>query len=269
MRDKKTRLLFFGDINGRIARLALKKALPDLKKKNKASLVLANADNIAHGKGLTAETVKELMQYGVNAFTSGDHAFDRVKAIGEVYESELPVVRPLNFSPQASGKGYLILAGANGPVLIINLIGRVFMRMDHDCPFHAVDALLKEFKKSEFSAIIVDMHAEATSEKIAMRHYLDGKVTAVIGTHTHVMTNDWEISRKGTAYITDAGMVGANDGILGVAKENIINTFLTQVKHTHVMPESGECLINGVLIEAGDSQKAALIQPIVKKIKVI
>jgi len=269
MPDKKTRILFFGDVNGKIARLALKKILPGLKKKTKADLIIANADNIAHGKGLTADTLKELREAGVDAFTSGDHAFDRPKTAAEVYESSLPVVRPLNFSPQASGQGSLAVACGNGSVLLICLIGRVFMKMDHECPFYAVDRLLNGCETSGYKAIIVDMHAEATSEKIAMRHYLDGRVTAVIGTHTHVMTNDWEVSPRGTAYITDAGMVGANDGVLGVAKENIIKTFLTQIKHSHEIPESGECLLNGVLIEVAENQKASRIEAIVKKIKVI
>lgn len=269
MPDKKIKILFFGDINGRIARQALKKKLPEMKKRLSPDLVIANADNIAHGKGVTSATLKELMGYGVDVFTSGDHAFDRSKTAEESYESKIPIIRPLNFSPQCYGNGFVIMNTKKGAVLIVNLIGRVFMKMDHECPFSAVARVLDEYKKTKLAAIIVDLHAEATSEKIAMKHYLDGKVSAVIGTHTHVMTNDAEVSLKGTAYITDAGMVGSADGVLGVDKDNVIKTFLTQIKHPHVIPEKGQCLLNGVIIEVGGGKKASKIQTIVKKIKVI
>jgi len=261
------KILFIGDINGKIARETIKKLLPEIKTKYRPDLVIANAENAAHGKGVTESTLQELMSYGIDWFTNGDHAFDKDKFINQVYESELPIIRPANYSSEAPGKGYVIIEAKKLRILLINLIGRVFMSMDYDCPFKKINSILEEIALSEkkLSAIIVDIHAEATSEKVAMGHYLDGRVSAVVGTHTHVMTADQKITKNGTAYITDVGMVGSDEGVIGVKKENIINTFLTQIKLPHVIPETGKSILNSVLITIDPKNKKAIeIKPIIK-----
>ena len=269
MPKKDLKIIFIGDINGKIGRETIKKEIPGIKKKYAPDLIIANADNIAHGKGATENTVKELMKYGIEFFTSGDHCFDQLNSIKDVYNDMLPTIRPLNYSVKAPGKGYDIINTPKGDVLVINLIGRVFMRRDYECPFILCEDLIKKLENIKFSAIIIDIHAEATSEKIALKHYFDGKVSAILGTHTHVMTADETISAKGTAYISDVGMTGAADGILGVDKENIIESFITQIKAPHVIPVKGKSIMNCVLITVDSkSSKALKIESIIKKVTI-
>ncbi|MDD5071149.1 MAG: TIGR00282 family metallophosphoesterase [Patescibacteria group bacterium] len=256
-------LLFLGDINGKIGRQAVAKILPKLKKSKKIDLVFANAENIAHGTGVTEDTLKELKEAGVDYFTAGDHAFDKIKQI-DCYE-KFPIIRPANFPNGAPGQGYAVLEKGKYKILLINLIGRVFMAQDYDCPFREVDKILAKFAKKSVSAIIIDIHAEATSEKIALKHYLNGRASAIVGTHTHVMTADAEVSKEGTAYITDIGMVGFADGCIGVDKEGIIKTFLTQMKQPHFIPENGRTIFNAVLAEINPKNgKTKSIKPIIK-----
>lgn len=263
------KILFIPDINGRIGRTTVAKILPQLKKKQKIDLVIANADNLAHGIGATKSTIKELMNVGVDYFTNGDHAFDKEKQNDDVFDNGLPILRPANYSASCPGKGFALINVGNETILLINLIGRVFMKQDFDCPFQKINDILSNFTKQNISAIIVDIHAEATSEKIALRHYLDGRVSAILGTHTHVMTADNHITNKGTAYISDAGMVGSDDGILGVDKENIIKTFLTQIKYQHVIPEKGKAIFNAVIMQIDPkNKKAKNIKPIIEHINI-
>lgn len=259
---------------GKIGRNAVKTILPKLKKELKPDLVIANAENIAHGSGVSAKTLQEVMNAGVDCFTCGDHAFKREKEFG-IYDT-LPIIRPANYAKDAPGKGYAIIPldkggrgvknAKGGFVLLINLIGRVFMDLDHDCPFHKLDEILAEnLADKKISAIIIDMHAEATSEKVAMGHYADGRVSAIAGTHTHIMTADHKITKNGTAYITDAGMAGFADGCIGINKEGIIKTFLTQIKNKHTIPETGKVMLSAVLFEIDEKTgKAKSIKPIIK-----
>jgi 2',3'-cyclic-nucleotide 2'-phosphodiesterase len=263
------KILFIGDINGKIGRQAVAKILPKLKKSLKIDLVIANAENIAHGSGVTEETIKELQAAGVDYMTTGDHAF-KTKRDSCVFEN-LPVLRPANFPPGLPGRGYFVFEYKGKKIALINLIGRVFMHMDYDCPFRKLDEILAELdlQGNKLSAIIVDIHAEATSEKIALGHYVDGRVTAVLGTHTHVMTADSHITDKGMAYITDVGMVGASDSCIGVDKENIIKTFLTQIKYKHIIPEKGQAIFNSVLININEkNSRASSIKSIIKFINI-
>ncbi|MFA4833229.1 MAG: TIGR00282 family metallophosphoesterase [Patescibacteria group bacterium] len=260
-------ILFIGDINGKIGRQAVAKILPKLKKSQKIDFVFANAENSAHGTGVTEETLKELMEAGVDYFTNGDHAFDKIKQIG-CYE-KFPVIRPANYSCDAPGKGYAVVEKEKSKILLVNLIGRVFMAQNYDCPFRKVDEILAKFTKKSLSAIIIDIHAEATSEKVALKHYLNGRVSAVVGTHTHIMTADTEISKEGTAYITDIGMAGFADGCIGVDKEDIIKIFLTQIKQPHTIPEKGRAIFNAVLITIDSKTgQARNIKPIIKTINI-
>jgi hypothetical protein len=264
------KILFIGDINGKIGREAVKKILPKLKKEHKIDLVIANAENIAHGKGLTEPTLKEMLDAGVDWFTSGDHAFDNIKHL-DLFDKEFPLLRPANFPPTAPGKGYSLIGLEKHKILLINVIGRVFMAFDYDCPFRKIEEILaiEGLSLKNVSAILVDIHAEATSEKVALGHYLDGRVSAVLGTHTHVMTADEKISSKGTAYLTDVGMVGASDGVIGVDKENIIKIFLTQIKQPHVIPESGPAIFNAVLTNIDEKTgRATSIKKVIKYLNI-
>jgi hypothetical protein len=268
------KVLFIGDINAKIGRRAIKKILPGLKRKLKPDLVIANAENLAHGTGVTESTLKEVMGAGVDWFTNGDHAFDQEKYLNIYSDQNLPILRPANYSSAAPGQGYTIIDEKKYKILLINLVGRVFMGMHYDCPFKKLDEILSRYDganldKKNLSAIIVDIHAEATAEKIALGHYMDGRVSAILGTHTHVMTADHKITKRGTAYITDVGMVGFADGCIGIDKENIIKTFLTQIKYRHIIPEEGRAVFNAVFtIINPKTRKATKITPIIKYIEI-
>jgi 2',3'-cyclic-nucleotide 2'-phosphodiesterase len=262
------KILFIGDIVGRIGRLTLKKTVHKLKAKHKIDLVIANADNIAHGKGVTEATLKEVREAGVDYFTNGDHAFDCNQF--ELYDNQ-PIIRPINFPLDVPGQGWTLINVRDKNILLINAIGRVFMKMDYDCPFIKTDEILANnlLAEKNLSAIIVDIHAEATSEKIAFKHYLDGRVSAVLGTHTHIPTADAQITRKGTAYLTDVGMVGYDDGCIGIDKEGIIKTFLTQIAYPHKVPEKGSSIFCGVLLTINPKNgKTEAIKQIIETINI-
>lgn len=263
------KILFIGDISGKLGRKTIKELLPELKKEYKPDFVFANAENIAHGVGVTKDTLEELIDAGVDYFTNGDHAFDREKEIN-IY-STMPILRPANYAPDSPGQGHAVIESGKYKILLISLIGRVFMNMDYECPFHALDEILANFNLAEkkLSAIIIDMHAEATSEKVAMGHFADGRVSAVLGTHTHIQTADHKITEKGTAYITDVGMAGLADGVIGVDKENILKTFLTQIRYKHEFSETGKSTLNSVLVTIDPKTgQAKSIKPITKYIDI-
>jgi len=246
-------ILFIGDISGKIGRKTIAEIVPKLKKDLKLDLVIANAENAAHGSGVTEDSLKELMEAGIDYFTSGDHAFDRIKQAEACY-GNLPIVRPANFPPDVPGKGFAVISTKKGDILLINLIGRAFMQADFDCPFRKFEEILisPDLAGKKLSAIIIDIHAEATAEKITLAHYVDGRASAVLGTHTHVATADERITAKGTACITDVGMVGAADECIGVQKDNIIKTSLTQIKYPHILPENGRAIFNSVILKINE-----------------
>jgi metallophosphoesterase (TIGR00282 family) len=271
------KILFIGDIVGKIGRQAVCKIVPKLRRELKLDLVIANAENAAHGSGITEKIVKELLAAKIDAFTAGDHAFSKTKQLN-IYDN-YPLIRPSNFSDQAPGQGHMLIPVAlssrskakNSYVLLISLIGRVFMKKDHNCPFAELNEILAniDLPSKNLSAIIVDMHAEATSEKVSFGYWADGRVSAVLGTHTHIMTADHKITPAGTAYITDVGMVGAAHSCLGVDKENIIKTFLTQIRYPHVIPEKGQAIFNAVLLTINPkNRQASQIKPITKFINI-
>jgi len=260
------KILFIGDIVGKLGRKTVAKLLPQFKKELKPDLVIANAENLAHGKGITEATLKEMMEVGVDWFTNGDHAFDSGT---ELYNRALPILRPANYPPGVAGKGWTIIEKDKFKILLINLLGRVFMKQNFDCPFRKLDEILTNFTNKNLSAIIVDIHADATSEKIALAHHTDGRVTACLGTHTHVMTADYQITKKGMAYITDLGMAGYAEGVIGSAKESIIKTYLEQIKYPAVLPETGRVIFNAILITIDpETKKAISIKPIMKFINI-
>lgn len=256
-------ILFIGDIVGRIGRQAVARVLPDLRKEFSIDLVIANGENAAHGKGITALTADELFNAGIDALTTGDHCFDQPSNIESCFAGDRKIIRPANYGADAPGRGYIILETPAGPVLLINLIGRTFMTRHYDCPFKTADQILEGFTDKKFSAIIIDIHAEATSEKIALRHFLDGRVSALAGTHTHVMTADQQVTVAGTGYITDVGMNGDANGVIGVAAEPVIASFLTQIREPHRLNEHGRAICNAILVTCNpETARCISIEPI-------
>jgi len=231
--------------------------VPGLRHELDLDFVIANAENAAGGKGLTLRTTNELLGCGVDVLTSGNHIWAQ-KEIFPYLDGELPILRPLNYSPYTPGRGYMVWSKpgiGEGQVLVVNLAGRTFMG-DADCPFRSMDRLLEEIQDKP-PVIIIDFHAEATSEKNAMGFYLDGRVSAVLGTHTHVGTVDAKILPKGTAFVTDIGMVGPADSVIGDDVESVIHRFLTQMPHRLTVGE-GAKLFNSVLIEIDQSTGRAM-----------
>ena len=235
------KILAIGDIIGKPGRNAVKKILPGLRSEYNIALVIGNGENAAGGLGLTPSTAQELFDSGIDVITTGNHIW-AYKEIIPYMENEPALLRPLNYPPTNPGRGYVL----KKKVLIINLMGRVFM--GHvDCPFRAMDQLLAEFEH-ESIPIIVDFHAEATSEKVAMGKYLDGRVSAVLGTHTHVGTIDAQILPKGTAYVTDIGMVGPIDSVIGDDPDSVITRFLTQMT-SRLSVGKGKVSFDAILVE--------------------
>ncbi len=225
----KINLLCIGDIVGRPGRHVLSQRLAQVVREHAIDCVIANAENAAGGSGLTPQIYDKLLKYGVHLVTLGDHAY-RKRDIIPTLESASDIVRPANLSPAAAGKDFALYQTAKGPtVAVVALIGRIFMKPT-DCPYAKIDSLLPRLQQSA-DIIVVDMHAEATSEKVAMGYYLDGKVSVVFGTHTHIQTADERLLPKGTAYITDIGMTGAHDSVLGRRTESVIRAFRTQMPY--------------------------------------
>jgi len=216
-------IAFLGDVVGQSGRRVVAHVVPKLRSGQCAELVIANAENSAGGFGFNPDGIAEMEAAGVDFFTTGNHVWDKREGVA-LLDSRANIVRPANY-PGAPGVGMRLVPGTDGRVAVINLQGRVFMP-PLDCPFRTVDRLLAELPE-QVRVIVVDMHAEATSEKIAMGYYLDGRVSLVLGTHTHVPTRDARIFPGGTGYVTDVGMTGSNDSILGVRKSDVIERFLS------------------------------------------
>ncbi len=239
-------LLFIGDVVGRPGREGVARLLPDLRRRHHIALTIANAENVAGGMGVTADTAAQLLSAGVDVLTTGNHVWRRREAL-PFLDSEPRLLRPANYPPGSPGRGAgLFTTPDNRPVAVLNLLGRTFMGLA-DCPFRAADKEI-EFLRGKTNVIIVDIHAEATSEKLAMGWHLDGRVSAVIGTHTHVQTADERVLPRGTAYITDVGMTGPRDSILGVRHEPVISRFLTGIPGRFEVAE-GPVLLSGVVVE--------------------
>jgi len=252
------RVLFIGDIVGKTGRNAVKALLPDLNAKFRTDLVIANGENIAGGFGLTESLVQELYRAGVHVITTGNHVWDK-KDFAAYISKDNRVIRPANYPPGAPGFGSIIHSMPDGrKVGVLNLSGRVFMS-GYDCPFRTAEAEIEKIKK-ETSVIIIDLHAEATSEKVAFGYFVDGKVSAVIGTHTHVQTADEKILGNGTAYITDAGMTGPEYSVIGIDVQQIIRRFLTSMPD-RFETASGRAIFSAVMIDIdGSSGRAEAIK---------
>ncbi len=235
-------ILAIGDIIGRPGRQAVQKLLPDLRKKYNIELVMANAENVAGGLGVTPPTATELLEAGVDVLTTGNHVWAQKEILPYLDDENMPILRPLNYPPGVAGRGYII----KNKIAVVNLIGRTFMS-DYDCPFRAMDKLLEEIGRKP-AIIIVDFHAEATSEKVAMGRYLDGRVSAVLGTHTHVGTIDTRVLPKGTAYVTDIGMTGPIESVIGDDIDSVLQRFLTMIPNRLPVGQ-GKTMFTAMLVD--------------------
>lgn len=238
-------ILFLGDIVGRPGRRAIKGLLPRIQKEHQISFTIANAENAAGGRGLNREVAGELLSLGIDALSMGNHVWDNKDIFGFI-DDEPRLVRPANYPGECPGQGYHIYtAGFSIRVALINASGRVFMT-PLDCPFAVTDSIIKELQ-GKADIILVDFHAEATSEKMAFGYYFDGRVSAVLGTHTHIQTADEKILPAGTAYITDLGMTGAYESVLGMKKELVLEKFLTG-RPVRLDVARGDAQLQGVVL---------------------
>lgn len=254
-------ILTIGDIIGSPGRQAIKALLPGIKEQYRVDLTIANGENIAGGLGMTSATADELLGAGVDILTSGNHIWAQ-KEIIPYLDSEMPILRPLNYPHGVPGRGYTMFGKQ---ALVINLIGRTFIG-NFDCPFRAMDKLLDELEPLP-KIIIIDFHAEATSEKMALGRYLDGRVSAVLGSHTHVGTIDAQLLPGGTAYVTDIGMTGPINSVIGDDTEAVIHRFLTMISHRLAVAK-GNVMFNGILVEVDDDTgQATSIQRICKELE--
>jgi len=253
-------ILAIGDIIGQPGRQAVKKLLPGLRAQYGLNLVIANGENVAGGLGLTPATARELLDAGVDVLTSGNHIWAQKEIIPHL-NGEMPILRPLNYPPGVPGRGYLV----KNQALVVNLIGRTFMS-NFDCPFRTMDQLLAGLSPTP-PVIIIDFHAEATSEKMAMGRYLDGRVSAVLGTHTHVGTIDAQLLPQGTAYVTDIGMTGPIDSVIGDDTETVLQRFLTMIPH-RLSVGQGKTMLNAIVVRIDDrSGKALNIERIYREVE--
>lgn len=253
------KVLFIGDIVGSPGRHITERRLPELLERYGVDFVIANGENSAGGAGINRKVFEELKNIGVDCFTMGNHTWDN-KELLQFIDQERRIVRPANYSPGLPGQGCQVFSLPNGEKLAVcNLIGRIYLP-PAECPFAAINAILAKLKQdATVRYIIVDFHAEATSEKMAMGWYLDGRVSAVIGTHTHIQTNDARILPRGTAYLTDAGMTGPRDSVLGVDKDIIIEKMLTNMP-LRFETARGDLQFNGLVLDLAPDGKARAME---------
>ena len=256
------KILFIGDVVGQSGRKALADHLPALKAKHKPDFTIVNGENAAHGFGITATIAQELLQCGADVLTTGNHTWSQ-KEFSEEIQTQPRVLRPYNWPEGTPGMGQRMLTDDKSRrLLVVNMIGRLYM-LDTDCPFKAVDRLLETFKISrDCDAIFIDFHAEATSEKQAFAYYCDGRVSAVIGTHTHVPTSDYRVLPCGAAYMSDVGMTGDYQTVIGNSVSAAIARFTAPWKRERLEPGAGEGTVSGCVIDLNQDGKAKAIKPI-------
>lgn len=259
------RILYTGDVCGKPGRKTLAKVLPDLRKKEKIDLVVAGIENLAHGRGATVDTVREIMSYGVDFMTGGNHIWRRPE-FEELLSGDYPIIRAANYPDDIPGKGYEIVdMGANGRVLFTLVMGRQLIQDNVTTDMiRPLENILEEVKEEDLAGIVVEIHAETTSEKIATALYLDGKVSAVVGTHTHVPTADERLLPSGTAFITDIGMVGPENSSLWVKPEIVLQQLKYPYAPSYDIQEEGECRFDAVIIDINDKKSAKSIERVNK-----
>lgn len=256
------KILYIGDIVAKIGRRAVTQVLPNLKEEKQIDFVIAQSENISTGNGLTAKAIREVKEAGVDFFTGGNHSFKKPEGVDMLNDPNEPIIRPANYPGKTPGRGWKIAETPFGKILVINLLGQTFNGPLLDHPLKVVDAILEENKDEKLSATIVDLHADLTSEKVAIGFYLDGRVSGVVGSHIHVSTADAKVLPGGTAHITDVGMTGPTDSVLGVKKEIIIDKWLNQLPNKFDWPTTGIVQFSSVLIDVGSDGKAKSIEQI-------
>ena len=250
------KILFFGDIFGRSGREALINKLDYFKKKLDPDFILANGENVSHGRGISKKTSKELFDSGVDVITGGNHIFDN-KDVMSFIDNEPRLLRPINYPENTPGNGFGIYEKKQKKILVVNVMGRVFMDALDD-PFASVKKILNNnLLGKDVNISIIDVHGEATSEKMAMGHEFDGKVSLVVGTHTHIPTADARILNNGTAYISDLGMCGDYDSVIGLEKTKSLERFKKKTPLGHISPATGEATLSAVFVEIDDSNGLA------------
>ncbi|WP_324717850.1 TIGR00282 family metallophosphoesterase [Carboxydochorda subterranea] len=254
------RILLIGDVVGRPGRRAIRELLPPLIEELRADFVVVNGENAAGGFGITEPTYRELLDAGAHVVTTGNHVWDRKEVLAFIDHAP-QLVRPANFPPGAPGRGSVVVRSPGGvPVAVLNLMGRTFMSA-LDCPFRTADRLVEELRR-ETPVVVVDFHAEATAEKVAMGWFLDGRATVVFGTHTHVPTADERVLPRGTAYLTDLGMTGPRDGVIGMEREGVLRHLLSGLPHRFEVA-SGVARMDAALVQLDEaSGRASSIQRI-------
>ncbi|PRY93925.1 hypothetical protein CLV74_10155 [Donghicola tyrosinivorans] len=247
------KILFLGDVLGRAGRTAIKTHLPRLRKEWALDFVVVNGENASNGMGLSGEHAKLIFEAGADCVTLGDHAFDQ-KDMLQYIEGDTRVIRPVNYAKTAPGRGARIFSAPGGrKVMVVQVLGQIFMKRPFDDPFSAVDQILRTHPLgAQINATIVDVHAEATSEKMGLGHWMDGKASLVVGTHTHVPTGDAQILPNGTAYLTDAGMCGDYNSVIGMEKAEPLRRFVTGMQKNRFTPAEGEATLSGVYVETDD-----------------
>ncbi len=248
------KVLLVGDVVGSPGRRILRQVAARYRAEGLAHAIVVNAENAAGGNGITADIGREILDYGVDALTLGDHTWDQ-RGIGAYLDAEKRVARPANFAAECPGRGYAIVRTPLGDLAVVSAIGRVFMRPDQGCPFHAVDELLSRVLPRNIP-VVVDIHGEATSEKIALGWHLDGRVAAVVGTHTHVQTSDARVLPRGTAYLTDLGMTGPRDSVIGRDVPTVLQKFLTGMP-VKMDVATGPAVLEGALVDIDPATRLA------------
>lgn len=256
------KILLIGDIFSMAGREMIDKHLENIKNTKGINFIIANGENIAHGNGITNNYYKFLLEHHINVVTLGNHSFANHDIFNFIDDAK-NLIRPLNYPKGVPGKGFVTINYNNLKITIFQVMGRTFMNTSLDCPFETTENLLA---KVDSDIYICDFHGEATSEKIAFAHHFDGRVNIIVGTHTHVQTNDAHILPKGTMYMTDLGMTGALDGVIGVEKETIIKRFITGLPVRHI-PETGRKQFNGLIVEINETNHKVTNFEIVNMIK--
>lgn len=260
---EKTSILFLGEIIGRSGRKKVIDELPGIKKHYRPDFVFANGEHLAGGKGFTKETVREMTASGIDYFTSGNHVWDKKEEEDLLRQENFPFLVPYNVDEE--GRGVAVIEKNGKRVLLVNLLGRAFLSMNKDVenPFKSVNSILKKYPQKDFPIKVLDFHAEATSEKVALGRYLDGKISLMVGSHTHVTTADEKILPRGTAYITDIGMIGPIDSVLGMKTDVSLHRLIKEEFMSYEVAQ-GECELNAVFVQVDAKGRALEIERINK-----
>lgn len=261
MQNNKMKILIVGEIIGKPGREKVKDALPSLLRKYRPDFAVANGEHLSGGKGLTPEKVLEMNKVGIDFFTTGNHAFSHAEINGMLDDKNGPVVRPANYPEGVVGKEYKIIEKNGKKILVINLMGRTFFREELDDPYRKFDEI---YKKEKADFVIVDFHAEATSEKVFAGNYLDGRANVVFGSHTHVPTSDLQILPKGTFYVTDIGMIGPKDSVIGMDKKVSEDRILKQILTRYKVADFGPSYFNAIFVELDEEGRAISFEKIEK-----